>query len=175
MSGVVRILGVDPGSRSTGFGLIDALPTGPVLVACGRISTESDNFPQRLKEIYDGIYDIVRQHRPDELAIEQVFMHKNADSALKLGQARGAALCAVLAAGVPVHEYAAREVKKAIVGKGAADKIQVQHMVKILLGLTGSLQADAGDALGVALCHLHTRETRLRVARMTRAAGAKPS
>ncbi len=163
---MTRILGVDPGSRSTGYGLIDATPGGPKLVACGCIRTESENFPQRLKQIYDGIFEIVRQYRPDELAIEQVFMHKNADSALKLGQARGAALCAVLTAGLPVHEYAARQIKLAIVGKGSADKIQVQHMVKVLLGHAGQLQADAGDALGVALCHLHTRETTRRMLAM---------
>ncbi|MEI7868511.1 MAG: crossover junction endodeoxyribonuclease RuvC [Candidatus Methylumidiphilus sp.] len=171
---MTRILGIDPGSRSTGYGLIDAAPKGPMLVACGCIRTESDTFPYRLKQIYDGIVDIVRQYKPDELAIEQVFMHKNADSALKLGQARGAALCAVLVAGLPVHEYAARQVKQAIVGKGSADKIQVQHMVKILLNLSGQLQADAGDALGVALCHLHTRETTRRIEAMTRKiAGAR--
>ncbi len=171
---MTRILGIDPGSRSTGYGLIDARPNGPSLVACGRIRTESDTFPHRLKQIYDGIVDIVQQYQPDELAIEQVFMHKNADSALKLGQARGAAICAVLVAGLPVHEYAARQVKQAIVGKGGADKTQVQHMVKILLNLSGTLQADAGDALGVALCHLHTRETNRRIELMTRKiAGAR--
>ena len=170
-----RILGIDPGSRSTGYGLIDAGATGPKLVACGRIRTESEDFPKRLKQIYDGIVGIVQQYRPDELAIEQVFMHKNADSALKLGQARGAALCAGLVAGLEVYEYAARSVKQAVVGKGSADKTQVQHMVKILLNLSGPLQADAGDALGVALCHLHTRETRLRIEAMTRRlAGGRP-
>lgn len=168
MSATTRILGVDPGSRSTGFGIIDAAPNGPVLVACGCIRTDSDNFPQRLKQIYDGIVAVVRQHQPDELAIEQVFMHKNADSALKLGQARGAALCAALVSGLEVHEYAARSIKQAVVGKGNADKTQVQHMVKILLKLSGQLQADAGDALGVALCHLHTRETNKRIEAMTR-------
>lgn len=164
---MTRILGIDPGSRSTGYGLIDTASRGPVLVDCGRIRTDSDNFPHRLKQIYDGIYDIVCLHQPNELAIEQVFMHKNADSALKLGQARGAAICAVLVAGLPVYEYAARQVKQAIVGKGSADKIQVQHMVKILLGLSGQLQADASDALGVALCHLHQRETTLRIQAMS--------
>lgn len=175
MSTVTRILGVDPGSRITGFGLIDAAPKGPVLVDCGSIRTESEHFPQRLKEIYDGIVAIVQKYQPDELAIEQVFMHKNADSALKLGQARGAAICAVLVTGLTVHEYAAREVKQAIVGKGNAEKTQVQHMVKILLGLKGQLQADAGDALGVALCHLHTRETQRRIDSLTRKlANSKP-
>ena len=171
---MTRILGIDPGSRSTGYGLIDTRPNGPSLVACGCIRTESDTFPYRLKQIYDGIVEIVRQYQPDELAIEQVFMHKNADSALKLGQARGAALCAVLVSGLPVHEYAARQVKQAIVGRGGADKTQVQHMVKILLNLSGTLQADAGDALGVALCHLHTQETTRRIEQMTRkVAGAR--
>ncbi|MDD5037465.1 MAG: crossover junction endodeoxyribonuclease RuvC [Methylococcaceae bacterium] len=172
---MTRILGIDPGSRSTGYGIIDAASKGPVLVACGCIRTDSDNFPHRLKQIYDGIVGIVNQYRPDELAIEQVFMHKNADSALKLGQARGAALCGALAAGLPVYEYAARQVKQAIVGKGGADKTQVQHMVKVLLGLTVTLQADAGDALGVALCHLHTRETQRRIEAMARnLPGARP-
>jgi crossover junction endodeoxyribonuclease RuvC len=172
---LTRILGIDPGSRSTGYGLIDAGPAGPALVACGRIRTDGEDFPRRLKQIYDGIVEIVHQYRPDELAIEQVFMHKNADSALKLGQARGAALCAGLVAGLEVHEYAARSVKQAVVGKGNADKTQVQHMVKILLKLEGSLQADAGDALGVALCHLHTRETQRRIDAMTRRlAGGRP-
>ncbi len=165
---MTRILGVDPGSRSTGYGIIDSAGRGPVLVACGCIRTDSEHFPQRLKQVYDGVFNIVQQYRPDELAIEQVFMHKNADSALKLGQARGAAICGALAAGLPVHEYAARQVKQALVGKGNADKIQVQHMVKVLLGLNGQLQADAGDALGVALCHLHTRETTRRIEAMAR-------
>jgi crossover junction endodeoxyribonuclease RuvC len=161
-------LGIDPGSRRTGYGVIDAATSGPpVLVACGCIKTETENFPERLKQIYDGVYSITLEHRPDELAIEQVFMHKNVDSALKLGHARGAAICAVLAAGVPVHEYAARSVKQALVGKGNADKIQVQHMVKVLLRLTGTLQMDSSDALGVALCHWHTSETARRVRTMT--------
>lgn len=164
----VRILGLDPGSRVTGYGIVDAGPDGPKRVACGCIRTESDNFPERLKQIYDGVLQIVRQYEPHELAIEQVFMHKNPDSALKLGQARGAALCGALAAGLPVYEYAARQVKQAIVGKGNADKTQVQHMVKALLGLHDTLQADAGDALGVALCHLHTRQTQSRIEAMTR-------
>jgi crossover junction endodeoxyribonuclease RuvC len=100
-------------------------------------------------------------------------VHKNADSALKLGQARGAAICGVLAAGLPVYEYAARAVKQALVGKGSADKQQVQHMVKVLLKLTDELQADAGDALGVALCHIHTQQTLSRISRMAAAGGRR--
>ena len=163
-----RILGIDPGSRSTGYGIIDDQPQGPVMVVQGCIRTQSENFPERLKQIYDGVFSIAREYAPNELAIEQVFVHKNADSALKLGQARGAAICGALAAGLPVYEYAAREVKQALVGKGSADKTQVQHMVKILLGLSEPLQIDASDALGVALCHQHTQETIRRMQRMTR-------
>jgi crossover junction endodeoxyribonuclease RuvC len=98
------------------------------------------------------------------MAIEQVFLHKNADSALKLGQARGAAICAVLTAGLPVHEYSARQVKQAIVGRGAADKLQVRQMVKVLLRVTGDFELDASDALGVAVCHAHHRQTLRRMA-----------
>jgi crossover junction endodeoxyribonuclease RuvC len=169
---MTRILGIDPGSRSTGYGVIEESVRGPILVDCGCIRTASDNFPDRLKQIYDGVHDVVSEFRPHVLAIEQVFMHKNADSALKLGQARGAAICGVLAAGLPVFEYAAREVKQALVGKGSADKQQVQHMVKVLLNLSSELQADAGDALGVALCHIHTQQTLERIARMSAKTGA---
>jgi len=133
------------------------------LIACGCIRTETDRFPERLRQIYDGVYKIALEYRPDELAIEQVFMHKNADSALKLGQARGAAICGGLAAGLPVHEYAARQVKQALVGKGSADKLQVQHMVRFLLKVSSPLQLDASDALGVALCHIHHRQTLRRL------------
>lgn len=160
---MARVLGVDPGSRCTGYGIIHDSSQGPVLVTYGCIRTESDNFPERLKQIYDGIYRVSREFRPDELAIEQVFMHKNADSALKLGQARGAALCAAMSRGLPVYEYAARQVKLALVGKGSAEKSQVQHMVRFLLGLKEVLPADASDALGVAMCHIHHRQTLRRM------------
>jgi crossover junction endodeoxyribonuclease RuvC len=161
---MTRVLGVDPGSRVTGYGIIHDAAKGPVLIAYGTIRTETDHFPERLKQIYDGIHKVVREFRPDEFAIEQVFMSKNADSALKLGQARGAAICGGMAAGLPVYEYAARQVKLALVGKGSAEKSQVQHMVRFLLGLNEVLPADASDALGVAMCHIHHRQTRLRMA-----------
>ncbi len=163
---VCRILGIDPGSRITGYGLVDQTPEGLAYIASGCVRINAENFPQRLKQIFDGIGEIVTQYQPHQLAIEQVFMHKNPDSALKLGQARGAAICAVFAHDLPVHEYAARQIKQALVGKGNADKVQVQHMVKILLGLQGEIQVDAGDALGVALCHSHHEQTRLRLERM---------
>lgn len=162
---MTTVLGLDPGSRVTGYGIIRDTPKGPVLVTCGCIRTDSDDFPGRLKQIYDGIYRIASEFRPDEMAIEQVFMSKNVDSALKLGHARGAAICAALSADLPVHEYAAREIKLALVGKGSADKLQVQHMVRFLLGHQERLPVDASDALGVAFCHIHHRQTRQRLAK----------
>jgi crossover junction endodeoxyribonuclease RuvC len=159
---LARVLGIDPGSIRTGFGVVEDTPTGLRLVACGCIRLGAAPFPERLKQIYDGIHAVARQHTPEQLAIEQVFMHKNADSALKLGQARGAAICGGLAAGLPVHEYSARQVKQALVGKGSADKTQVQHMVKVLLRTQDNLEMDASDALGIAICHIHHLQTRLR-------------
>jgi len=160
---VARILGIDPGSRLTGFGVIDETATGYQYVASGCLRIKGDNFPLRLKQIFAGISDIVEEYKPTEMAIEQVFMHKNADSALKLGQARGAAICAVQLFDIPVFEYAARQVKQAVVGKGSADKLQVQQMVKILLGISGELQIDASDALGISLCHANFQQTQRRL------------
>ncbi len=160
---MVSILGIDPGSRCTGYGIIHDGAKGPVLVTYGTIRTDGVNLPERLHQIYEGIYRVAREFRPTEAAIEDVFMSKNADSALKLGQARGAAICAVMNAGLGVHEYAARQVKQAMVGKGSAEKSQVQHMVRFLLGIKEVLPADAGDALGIAMCHIHHRQTRLRL------------
>jgi crossover junction endodeoxyribonuclease RuvC len=162
---VVSILGIDPGSRCTGYGIIQDSARGQTLVTYGVIRTDTDDFPTRLKQIYDGIYRVAREYRPAELAIERVFLSRNADSALKLGQARGAAICAGMNTGLPVFEYAAREVKLAIVGKGNAEKSQVQHMVRFLLGVTEVLPGDASDALGIAMCHIHHRQTRLRMAK----------
>lgn len=161
---MVSILGIDPGSRCTGYGIIHDGAKGPVLVTYGTIRTEADDFPSRLKQIYDGIYRVAREFRPTELAIEQVFMARNADSALKLGQARGAAICAGMNAHLPVFEYGARQVKLALVGKGNAEKSQVQHMVRFLLGVEEVLPGDASDALGIAMCHIHHRQTHKRMA-----------
>ncbi len=165
---MARILGIDPGSRLTGFGVIDETTTGYKYVASGCLRIKGDNFPLRLKQIFAGISDVVEEYQPTEMAIEQVFMHKNADSALKLGQARGAAICAVQLFDIPVFEYAAREIKQAVVGKGSADKLQVQHMVKILLSITGELQIDASDALGISLCHSNFQQTQRRLTQGTR-------
>lgn len=160
---MARILGIDPGSRLTGFGVIDETATGYKYIASGCLRIKGDDFPVRLKQIFAGISNIVEEYQPTEMAIEQVFMHKNADSALKLGQARGAAICAVQLFDIPVFEYAARQVKQAVVGNGSADKLQVQQMVKILLGISGELQIDASDALGISLCHSNFQQTQRRL------------
>lgn len=160
---MTRILGIDPGSRITGYGVVETTARGLRYVASGCIRAESGDFPQRLKQIFDGVGEVVSLYQPEQMAIEQVFMHKNADSALKLGQARGAAICAGMNRDLPVYEYAARQVKQALVGTGGADKLQVQHMVKILLGMRGDMQIDASDALAIGLCHCHYRETAIRL------------
>jgi crossover junction endodeoxyribonuclease RuvC len=123
----------------------------------------AEDLPSKLKQVFDGVLQLVGDYLPEQMAIEQVFMSKNADSALKLGQARGAAICAVQTRSIPVFEYATRQVKQAVVGKGSADKLQVQQMVKLLLGIQGDLQLDASDALGVAICHAHYAQTRARL------------
>ena len=161
----VRVLGLDPGSRITGFGVVDCDGVLTRYVASGAIRTASGEFAGRLQEIYAGVAALVALHRPDEIAIERVFVHANPDSALKLGQARGAALSATFDASRPTGEYSPREVKLAVTGSGAADKTQVARMVKTLLGLQGRLQADAGDALAIALCHAQGRQMRLAIRR----------
>ena len=122
----------------------------------GCVRTEQKALPDRLRVIFEGVQELINTYQPDEMAIEQVFMHRNADSALKLGQARGSAICAGVTAALPVGEYSPREIKQAVVGRGGADKSQVQHMVRTLLALSDIPQADAADALAVALCHGHT-------------------
>ena len=162
----VRILGIDPGSRSMGVGVIDASDDGRIahVFHCAvEIAIEPDNFSRRLKQIFEELNAIIARWRPHEVAIERVFMSKNADSALKLGQARGAAICAVVSSQLDVVEYAPSEIKQAVVGTGGADKTQVQHMVGVLLSLEGKLQADAADALAVAMAHAHTRATVQRI------------
>ena len=155
-----RILGVDPGSLITGFGVIEAIGNHNRFIHCGAIRTPADDpLEQRLRGIFRGLSGVIREYRPEEVAVEQVFMARNPDSALKLGQARGVAILAAAEADLPVTQYPPRSVKQAVVGAGGADKTQVQHMVRILLNLQGELQADAADALAVALCHGHTRQT----------------
>jgi len=150
------VLGIDPGSRSTGYGVIEETSKGLVYVASGCIRPDSGTFVLRLGEIYRGVCQLVAQFGPDQVAIEEVFIAANPASALKLGQARGVAIAAVVAAELPVAEYAARRVKQAIVGTGRATKEQVQHMVRALLKLPGTPAADAADALAIAICHVNT-------------------
>lgn len=155
----MRILGIDPGSRITGYGIIEVDRGKNRYVTSGCVKVEGKELPQRLQDIFAGLSEIVSIYAPEQMAIEQVFMHRNADSALKLGQARGAAICAATSHDLAVSEYAARAIKQAIVGRGGASKHQVQHMVCVLLGLERPPQADAADALAVALCHGHTFQT----------------
>ncbi len=154
---MVRILGLDPGSRITGYGVVDAGRFGVRYVASGCIRVGNGAMPGRLLEIHRHVAELVDAYTPAEIAIERVFMHRNADSALKLGQARGAALCGACHTGAPVFEYAPRAVKQTITGTGAAEKTQILHMIKALLALQGRLSADAADALAIALCHAQHR------------------
>lgn len=157
------VLGVDPGSRVTGFGVLRCAGAQLEYVGSGCIRVADGEQPERLRRIFDGLTEIIERYNPSEFAIEQVFVARSADSALKLGQARGAAIVAAARLDLPVFEYSARRVKQSVVGTGAAGKEQVQHMVCALLGLAAAPQADAADALAVALCHAHTRQGLLRL------------
>jgi len=155
----LRILGLDPGSRRTGFGIIECTGGDSVELAHGCIVAQGSSLNDRLRAIYHGVHALIERYQPAEIAIERVFVNRNVDSALKLGHARGAALCAVPAA-LPVFEYAPRAIKLAVVGFGAAEKAQVAHMIRTLLRLQERVSADAADALAVAVCHAHTRRLR---------------
>ena len=157
------ILGIDPGSRITGYGVIDSDGYNADYVTSGCIKTGEKSLPQRLSIIYAGIQELLLEFSPEEVAIESVFMHRNADSALKLGQARGAAICAVVNQSLEINEYSPTEIKQSVVGKGNAQKEQVQHMVQVLLKLNSSPQSDAADALAVAVCHANTRNSLSRM------------
>jgi crossover junction endodeoxyribonuclease RuvC len=161
------ILGIDPGSRITGYGVIKVTGGKPSYVGSGCIRLTSDELSSRLKQIFDSVSEIITQFSPNEFAIEQVFMAKNPDSALKLGQARGAAIVAATNFDLPVAEYSARQIKQSVVGTGGADKAQVQHMVKSILKLNATPQADAADALAVALCHIHTSQSLIKMSGKT--------
>lgn len=157
MSERVRILGIDPGSRLTGFGVLDFETDNATYVASGSINSIDGEFAVRLKTIFNAVTELVREYQPQVVAIESVFVHRNPGSALKLGHARSAAICATFDFDVDVHEYAPREIKQAVVGTGAATKEQIQHMVKAMLDLRGDPSPDAADALATALCHGHQR------------------
>jgi crossover junction endodeoxyribonuclease RuvC len=159
-----RILGLDPGSRLTGFGVVDFIDDRACYVASGSVRSCDGSFAERLRLIFRSIGEIAAEYRPHAVVIETVFVHRNAGSALKLGQARSAALCATFERNIEVFEYAPREIKQAIVGTGAATKAQVQHMVGALLQLEGEPAPDAADALAAALCHGHQRRLHSRLA-----------
>ena len=158
------ILGIDPGSRITGYGVISSAGSKLTYIDCGCIRTENQALPLRLHQIFVEIGEVIQRHCPQEAAVEEVFMGKNAASALKLGHARGSAIIACLDQELSVEEYAARAIKKAIVGRGAAEKQQVQHMVKALLGISEPIQEDAADALAVAICHANTQMGLIKMA-----------
>lgn len=147
----------------TGIGIIDCAEQKVAHVHHETIQCGDGDFPLRLRTIFEGINDIISHYRPQEMAIENVFMAKNASSALKLGQARGAAICATVANDIVVHEYAPKAIKQAVVGKGGADKAQVQYMVRLLLNLKENVQADAADGLAIAICHANNRWAQQRL------------
>ncbi|AYA68632.1 MULTISPECIES: crossover junction endodeoxyribonuclease RuvC [unclassified Acinetobacter] len=158
------IIGIDPGSRLTGYGIIQKEGQKLIFVDAGTIRTETAEMPERLKRIFAGIDRIVKFHGPTEAAVEQVFMAQNPDSALKLGQARGAAIAALVNLDLQVAEYTARQIKQSVVGYGAADKEQVQMMVMKLLNLSIKPQQDAADALAAAICHAHASGSMTKLA-----------
>lgn len=169
-AGIVRIIGLDPGLRHTGWGIVDVAGNRIVHVADGAVHSE-DKAPlaERLVQLHDGLTAVLREHRPVEAAVEETFVNKNPTSTLKLGLARGVVLLVPALAGLPVAEYGANHVKKSVVGAGHAAKEQVQMMVRMLLPGTDFSSADAADALAVALCHAHHRQTEAGIARLAAA------
>lgn len=155
----VRILGIDPGSQITGFGVVEAAGGRTTAVEWGSIRTEGEHS-DRLRDIFEALGRIVRELKPAEIAIERVFLHRNAASALKLGQARAAAICATFGSDARIYEYSARHIKQAVVGRGGAEKQQVQRMVQMILGVSDEIAPDAADALAAAICHAHERGAR---------------
>ena len=155
----MRILGIDPGSRRTGVGIIE----GEKLIHAETLRLGGGPMPERLGLIFSGLSRLIAEYRPQVAAVETVFMSRNAQSAIKLGQARGAVICAAVEAGLEVHEYAPRAIKLAIVGRGGAGKEQVQHMIRALMKIDAELDEDAHDALAAALCHHHTAQTARRL------------
>ena len=152
----MRVLGIDPGSRITGYGIIEATGDRLVHVASGCLKITANDLPQRMGTIFEGVSNIIRDYSPEVMAIEEVCISRNPRSALILGHARGAAICSGVLLNLPIYEYSPRTIKQATTGRGGADKIQVQHMVKVLLGLREQPSADEADALACAICHSHS-------------------
>jgi len=158
------ILGIDPGSRVCGYGLIKATGNKLEYISSGCIKVADLPFTERLQIIFEGVSEIIESYQPDEVALEEIFVGKSAVSALKLGQARGAVIVACTNLGLTVHEYPPNQIKKALVGRGSADKSQMQHMVTSILKLSAVPQKDASDALCVAVCHVHTQSSLIKIA-----------
>ena len=157
-SSSIRIIGIDPGLRNLGWGIVDCEGTRLSFVACGSVHSNAKlSLADRLRQLHDGLAEIIHAHQPHEAAVEETFVNRDPQSALKLGQARGAAIVAGVNAGLPVFEYSALQVKQAVVGHGKAAKVQVQQMLKVLLNLPEVAQEDASDALAIAVCHAHSR------------------
>lgn len=173
MTEQLRILGIDPGSRLTGFGVVDFKGDQPSYVASGSINSIDGEFADRLKLIFHSVSEICAEYRPDVMCIESVFVAKSAGSALKLGHARSAAICATFGHDVLISEYAPRAIKQALVGNGNASKEQVKHMVIAMLQLQGAPSADAADALAAALCHGHHRKLALQITHASALAGLR--
>lgn len=157
----LRVLGIDPGSVVTGWGVIDTDGHRQQHVAHGCLRVGRGEMVDRLGAIFNGLRDVAEAHKPDVVAIETVFVRENISSALKLGQARGAAICALATQGLSISEYAPTRIKQSVVGRGQADKAQVAHMVRVLLGLPEAPPSDAADALAVAICHGHSQHSSL--------------
>jgi crossover junction endodeoxyribonuclease RuvC len=162
----LRILGIDPGLRLTGFGVIEANGAKLSYVTSGCVRSGTGDLALRLKAIFEGLNEVISAHAPMAVAVEKVFVNMNPQSTLALGQARGTAICAVVSAGLPVAEYTALQVKQSVVGNGHAAKEQVQEMVRRLLALPGAPSPDAADALACAICHAHTGGARVRRGRI---------
>ena len=158
------ILGIDPGSRKCGYGLITAEGQRLEYLACGIIRVESLPFNERLQVLFEQLSTLIAEFNPQEAAVEEIFVGKSASSALKLGHARGAAILACTQYKLPIHEYATRKIKQTVTGTGGAEKAQMQHMIKTLLKLSDVPSEDAADALSVAVCHAHTTNTLVRMA-----------
>lgn len=176
MTAPIRILGIDPGLRHTGWGVIEQAGARLTHVAHGVIEAATGNsMAERLGEIFECVGELARHYQPDAAGVEETLVNANPRAALKLGQARGAAICAVVDRDLGVLEYSPMQIKNAVVGRGVAEKTQVQHMVGVLLGLSGKLQADAADALAVAITHAHSRgladRTGLKPAQLMRRRG----
>ena len=155
---VVRILGIDPGLRNMGYGLIECEGSRLAFVACGSVHSDAAlSLAERLRQLHEGLAAVIAKHRPDEAAVEETFVNRDPQAALKLGQARGVALVVPALAGLPVAEYAANVIKKTVVGAGHADKAQIAMMVKVLLPKSAAASADAADALAVAITHAQHR------------------